>query len=502
MSTFVVVGGDAAGMSAAGKARREDPELDVVVLERGEWVSYGACGIPYFVKGEIAEVEDLVVRSPERIVERQGIDLRRGHAVVGVDPGEGTVTVEPGHTGADYPGRAGGFPGGESRANPDERYELAYDDLLLATGGRAVVPDVSGTDLAGVFTIRSLDAGRALRNYLTPEEASAVSAVESGFGAELRAYLTEHVPESVAVVGGNKIGLEIAEAFVARGLDVHLIEPGEHVFGSREGVLPSFGDAAAEWVEEQLREQGVELHLGTPIRRFEGEDGHLTAVVTGAGRVPVDAVLLDVGVEPRVDLAEEVGLERGSTGGIAVDEFGRTSQPGIYAAGDCAEKRHAITGAPTHLPLALPANRAGRAVGTTVATGDPTPVGEVLGTVVSKIFDLEVARTGILDHELAGEAGFAPVTETITTISRAHYYPGWARIVVELTADAESGRLLGGALVGPDGAAHRVNSVAVALHCGATVEELAGMEFGYSPPFSPVWDPVLTAAKALSGDVE
>ena len=473
---FVVVGGDAAGMSAASKAKRDAPDAEVVVFERGDWVSYGACGLPYYVKGEIADLEDLVVVDPETFAER-GIDLRRNREVVAIDRDERTVTVE----------------------GPDRRREERYDDLLVATGGRGELPNVRGTDLDGVFTLRSLEAGRALRSYIVPDaepvapEMNSGVAVDGGDGAEMRTYLAETGPEAVAVVGANKIGVELAEAFAARGFGVHLFESGSH-------VLPTFGADAASVVADHLREQGVELRLDTPVEGFRGGDGRVEAVETAAGSVAVEAVVADLGVEPNVELAAEAGVELGPTGAIATDEYGRTNDPHVYAAGDCAEKRHLLADEPVHWPYALAANRAGRAVGRTVA-GRTTPVGGVVGTGVMKAFDLQVARTGLLDDE-ARAAGFTPVSTTVTTITRAHYYSGWSRIVVHLTADRDTERLLGASMVGEEGAAHRINAVATALHAEMTVGELGALDFGYAPPFGPVWDPVLGAAKVLGDELE
>jgi len=473
---FVVVGGDAAGLSAAAKARREDPDREVVVLERGEWVSYGACGVPYYVRGEIAELEDLLVSSPGKLVGKYGIDLRRRHEVVDVDPEGRTVTVD-----------------GE-----DGRYELQYGDLLIATGGRGAELDVPGSDLNGVFTVRNLEDGRALREYLTPGKAHR-SGVETPATDRFHEHLNE--VESVAVVGANKIGLELVEAFDARGLDVHVVDDGSHIFEKGPLTLPPFGEAAAGVVEEHLREHGITLHLDATVERFVGENGELTAVETDRERVPAEAVLIEEGVQPNVELAADAGIELGRTGAIATDEYGRTSESHVYAAGDCAEKHHLLLDEPVHLPLGLAANRAGRAVGTTV-TGTPTPVGPVVGTVVMKIYDFEVACTGVLDPETAREAGYDPRVETITSVSRAHYYPGGSRIVVEMSADRDDGRLLAAGLVGKEGCAHRINAVATALHTGLTVDEVEDLDFGYSPPFGPVWDPVLTAAKVLTDDLD
>ena len=472
---FVVVGGDAAGLSAAAKARRQAPDREVVVLERGEWVSYGACGIPYYVQGAIPDLEDLQVSRPEKLVGKYGIDLRRNNEVVAVDPDGRTVTVD----------------------GDEGRYDLPYGDLLLATGGRAADIDVPGTDLDGVFTVRTLEEGRALREYLTPGEAHH-PAVETPPAPEFHEHL--HEVETVAVIGANKIGLELVEAFDARGLDIHLVDDGAHVFERGPLTLPPFGPAAAGIVEDHLREHGVELHLDTRVTQFVGDDGAVTAIETDGERIPVDAALIDEGVQPNVTLAADAGIKLGPTGAIAVDEYGQTSEPHVYAAGDCAEKHHLLLDKPVHLPLGLAANRGGRAVGATV-TGTPTPVGPVVGTVVMKVFELEVACTGALDAETAREAGFEPRIETITSISRAHYYPGWSRIVVEMSADRKDGQLLGAGLVGEEGCAHRINAVVAALYAGMSVDEITDLDFGYSPPFGPVWDPLLIAAKALSGDL-
>lgn len=465
--TFVVVGGDAAGMSAAGKAKRDAPDARVVVLERGDWVSYGACGLPYYVQGRIADLADLQVLAPRKIVEDRGIDLRRHHEAVGIDRETRTVTVE----------------------SDDGRYEESYDELLLATGGVATVPDVPGADLTGIFSIRSLEAGHALKRYIAPHDAPPSGAADVEHGDALLAHLADRDPAAVAVVGANKIGIELAEAFAARGLDVH-------VFDAAARVLPSFGTDVAGMVEDHLREAGLELHLETPVTAFRGDRGRVTAVETGDGTVDVDAVVADVGVEPAVELARDAGIERGPSGAIATDEYGRTNDPHVYAAGDCAEKTHQITGERVRWPFALAANRAGRAVGRTVA-GRPTPVGGVVGTLVMKAMDLEVARTGVVDHDVARDAGFDPVSALVTTITRAHYYPGWSRMVVHATADAASERLLGVNMVAEEGTAHRINSVATALAARLTVGEVDSLDFGYAPPFGPVWDPVLGVAKVL-----
>ncbi|WP_181685204.1 FAD-dependent oxidoreductase [Halorhabdus salina] len=447
---FVIVGGDAAGMSAASKAKREDPDREVIVLERGEWVSYGACGLPYYVKGEIDDLEDLVAIPAERFREERDIDLRTGHEVTAIDPEARTVTVSP---------------------TDGEPYQESYDDLLIATGARALDPPIEGRDHEGVFSLQTMDAGREIRAF-----------VES----------TDDL-DSVAVVGGGYVGIEMAEAFDAHDLDVSLFEMREH-------VLPPFGPSVGDRVAAELRDNGVTVHTDTRVERIAGDD-RVTGIETEDETHDADAVLLAAGVEPRTELASEAGIEIGPTGAIATDADGHTSHDGIYAAGDCTEATHTVTGDPAHVPLALTANRAGRAIGSTVG-GDPIPVGEIAGTAVLKAFDLAAGRTGVIDEERAREAGFDPASVTITAPSRAHYYPGGDDIEITLLGDRESGRVLGASMVGTEGVAKRLDTVATALHEDLTAQELSYLDLSYAPPFSPTWDPVLTAGKVLASTLE
>ena len=469
MSTFVVVGGDAAGMSAASKAKRDDPDLDVVVFERGAWVSYGACGLPYYVKGEIQSLDDLVSVTPEEFREERDIDLRTGHDVVDVDPSTRTVTA---------------------RAD-DGDVEVEYDHLLLATGAAAVIPDIAGLDGEGVFTLGSMSDGKDLREFVgRARNEGNLDQPDSGPACQF----LEGCAGPVGIVGGGYIGVEMAEALAANGFEVHLFQRGDR-------VLTSFSEATSEAVGDHLAERDVAVYLDAEVTELAGDDA-VEAVVTSDRRVPVEMVLVGTGVRPRTELAERAGVELGETGAIATDAYRETNVPDVYAAGDCAEVEHVVTGEPAYVPLALTANRHGRAVGQTVA-GEPSKGGGVAGTAAVKAFDVEAARTGLLDHEEAREAGFEPVTETIDANSRAGYYPEGGTVRVTLTADGPTGRVLGGSLASEygEGAVHRSHALVGAVTEGVTVADLSNYDLAYAPPFNTTWDPVLTAAKVLEGSL-
>jgi NADPH-dependent 2,4-dienoyl-CoA reductase/sulfur reductase-like enzyme len=471
---FVVVGGDAAGLSAASKCKREDPDREVVVFEKSDWISYAHCGMPYYVKGEIESLGDLLSLSPDEVDERD-IDLHRNHEVVSLDTDRQTVEVR----------------------GPDGKFEQEYGDLLIATGAHALTAPIDGTDLDDVFTMHHMHSAAALRAFLTPPDEEPTSAFDTSYvdvDETVSAYLDREPPETVAIVGGGYVGVEMAEAFRGRGLETHLYQRSER-------PVPPFGEAVGDRTVDALEDAGVELHLDTAVDALEGTDGTVERVVAADGPIEVDLALVGIGIRPNTELVEGTGVECGESGGIAIDDYGRTSVENVYAAGDCAEMTHAVTGELDWVPLGLTANRAGRAIGQTVA-GTPEPVGEIAGTAVLKAFDLECGRTGLLDHDAARDAGFDPVAETITAGSRSGYYPGNAETTVTLVADRQSGQLLGGSIAGEDRAAIRIDTLATALQNGMTVSELERLDLAYAPPFSPVWDPVLVAAKVLEGKFE
>ena len=470
---FVVVGADAAGLSAASKFRREAPDREVVVFEKGRWISYAYCGMPYFIARYVDRMSDLLSLSPDEVDER-GIDLRRGHEVVAVDPDAKRVTVETAE---------------------GDRFERAYGDLLVATGARADPGPFDVRGLDGAFTLHDMDAAAAIDAYVAEPDAydpdrADVSAVDRD-RVERNAAMP--APETAAVVGGGYVGVEVAEALAERGLDVRVFHRSGH-------LLSPFGEAVGNRVEDALEAEGVTVHTDAPVEALVGDD-RIEAIEVGGDRVPVDMAVVGVGIRPNTDLLDGTGFDRGPGDAIRVDDHGRTSLPDVYAAGDCATARHAVTGEPDWTPLGLTANRAGRAIGATVA-GDPTPVGDIAGTAAVKAFDAEAARVGILDPDAAEAAGFDPVRETVTAGSRSGYYPGAAETDVTLVADRDTGRLLGGSIVGTDRAAIRIDTLATAIEADMTVPEVERLDLAYAPPFSPVWDPILVAAKVLNGKLD
>ncbi|NEA26772.1 FAD-dependent oxidoreductase [Actinomadura bangladeshensis] len=448
---LLVIGADAAGMSAASQARRRrgPDELEIVAVERGHYASYSACGIPYFVGGVVEDLDKLIARTPAEFAER-GIELRMRTEAVEIDTGRGRVRVRD----------AGG----------GERWEH-YDDLMIATGAVPARPRLPGADAAGIHGVQVLDDGVAI----------------------VRA-LDERSPRRAVVVGGGYIGLEMAEAMVMRGLEVSLVDASDQPMGTLD---PDMGGMIAD----AMRGLGVHLHLGEPVEGFDtGPDGHVTAVRTGSRTLPADLVVLGLGVKPASRLAREAGIEVGPTGGIVTDRRMRTRTERVWAAGDCVENRHLVSGGPVAIALGTHANKQGRVAGVNLGGGYATFPG-VLGTAVSKICHVEVARTGLNEREAAA-AGFAALSVVVESTTRAGYHPGATAMRTKLIAERRSGRLLGGQIVGEENAAKRIDGLAIALWNRMTVEEMTGLDLGYAPPFAPVWDPVLIAARKAAEAVE
>ncbi len=443
---LVVIGGVAGGMSAAARAKRVRPDLEVIVIERDPYVSYGACGIPYFLAGMVPDYQRLIIYTPEYFRQERGIDVRTNTEAVEIRLAERAVLVRDQVTGATE--------------------TIPYDRLILATGAFPIRPNLPGSTLANIFVLRSLTDG-----------------------LHLYRALTENHPQRAVILGAGYIGLEMAEALRSRGLQVTILEALDHVLGPTEPEI-------SQIVEQELAAHDVRLLKQTRAVGFEGDaKGDVREVLTDSGeRLEADLVLIGIGIRPNVRLAEEAGIALGPTGAIAVDERQETNVVGVFAAGDCCETRHIVTGRPTWIPLGPAANKQGRVAGDNAAGRRATFAG-VVGTAAVKVFDLEVARTGLsLQEALA--TGFHAKKVVVTASSRAGYYPGAQPITLALLVDEHTHRLLGAQMVGREGVAKRIDVFATALHAQMTVDEMSQLDLSYAPPFAPVWDPILIAVNA------
>ncbi|MGQ9492247.1 MAG: CoA-disulfide reductase [Anaerolineae bacterium] len=441
---LVVVGAVAAGTSAAAKAKRVSPELEVILLERDPHISYGACGLPYFIAGMIPSAEALIARSPAEF-QKQGIEVRTRHEVHEINVQDMSLRVV-------------------DQENARE-YRLPYDQLVIATGAVSFRPPTPGLDLSGVFTLRTLHDGLMLHETLRRKR-----------------------PRNVVIVGGGYIGLEMAEAFRALGLPVTIVEMAPQ-------LMMNLDEDMSQLVLAEVERQGVRVLLNDGLVRCEGTN-HVEKVVTQHNEIPAELVLLAIGVRPNTRLAEQAGIKLGAGKAIAVDNHMRTNIEGIYAAGDCAETTHGVTGEKTYIPLGTTANKQGRIAGANAAGMDCTFEG-VVGTAVAKIFGLEVARTGLTEKEAIAK-GVNVYATTIHTTDRARYYPGATELHVKLIMDRISRRLLGAQFIGAQGAAKRIDVLATALYAQMTVDDLTRLDYSYAPPYASVWDATLIAANVLS----
>lgn len=442
----MVIGGDAAGMSAASQARRlKGPdELEIVAFERGHFTSYSACGIPYWVGGDVPSRDELIARTPEEHRARD-IDLRMRTEVVEIDPAGRRVRTRDLESGAED--------------------WTAYDKLVIGTGARPVRPSLPGIDAPGVHGVQTLDDGQALLDTLagTPGRRA-------------------------VVIGAGYIGVEMAEALMQRRYEVTVVNRGAEPMSTLD---PDMG----RLVHEAMSGLGIEMVNDSEVTKIlTGEDGRVRAVATEDAEYPADVVVLGIGVRPETELARAAGLPLGEHGGLLTDLAMRVrGHADIWAGGDCVEVLDLVSGRERHIALGTHANKHGQVIGSNVGGSYATFPG-VVGTAVSKVCDLEIARTGLREKD-ARAAGLQHVTVTIESTSRAGYYPGAAVMTVKMLAERGTGRLLGVQIVGREGAAKRVDIAAVALTARLTVEQMTALDLGYAPPFSPVWDPILVAAR-------
>lgn len=448
---ILVVGGNAAGMTAASRAKRLDPWLSVTIFEAGPRLAYSICGLPFAVEGRV-DFEDLVLFTPERLENERGIKALLNREAVEIQPWRKTVVVLNRSTG--------------------EQESAPYDKLLLATGYRPLSPGIEGTALQGVFTASRLEDGEAILSWISAARG-----------------------RRAVVLGGGYVGLELAEALVARGLEVTVVE-------RSPSLLPSLDPDMARLVEEELERKGVRVLAGRVAKSISGTSaGRVESVELSSGglRLPADMVFVDVGVAPRAELAEKAGIRIGPSGAIAVNEHLETSVSSIYAAGNCAECIHLVSGRPTTIPLGTVAARQGRIAGENLA-GRRSRFAGALGTSLVKVFGVTAAATG-LSSEAAEREGFRSVAATIDGRFQAGYFGSGAPAKVKLIAERGSGRILGAQIVGSAEGAIRIDVVAAAITARMTVRDAAQLDLAYAPPSGALWNPILVAMNVLARDL-
>ncbi len=435
---ILIVGGVAAGTSAAAKASRENPDAEIVLMERDTDISYAGCGLPYYISGVISSRKEIIANYPDEFAEKYGVDVRTGHEVTDINHENRSVK---------YTDLANDVCSSED-----------YDKLVLATGASPVKPPIPGIDLNNIFTLRKVKDAEIIKR-------------EAG---NLK-------NNSVTIVGAGLVGLEMAEAFSRLDMEVTVVEQMEH-------VLPMLPAGLAEKLEEHLIDRGVELVLGDGVKKFEGNE-KVEKVITAAGKeLDTDLVLVSVGIRPETELAEAAGVKLGAGGAVRVNERMETDRENIYACGDCAETVNLVTGEKIWAPLGSTANKQGRVAGACAAGGDARHRG-VLKTGITKVFDFTCAATGLREEE-ATEAGFDPVSITIDVPNHAGYYPGADYFTLQGVFDRETGKILGAAGVGNDGVNKRVDVLASAVYSGNTADDLFQMDLAYAPPYSTPKDPV------------
>jgi len=444
---LLVIGGVAAGTKGAAKARRDNPEMEIVIITDEPYISYAGCGLAYFVGGIVDKREKLFARSPEEFKAKQNITVLTRHHAGRINTYDRTVKVNDLSSG--------------------KVIDMPYDRLLIATGASVSIPPVEGVDLRGVFTLHTISDADSIR-----------------------AFLAEHAVRHACIIGGGYIGAEMAENFAGLGINATVFEQAGH-------IMPQLFDPdISSPVREHMEAKGVRIFTGAIVERILGDaGGTVRAVVASGAEYECGILILATGVKPNVRLAREACIILGPTGAIRVDRRMETSVRGIYAAGDCAESIHLVSGKPCWFPLGSTANKQGRVAGANIAGGNKAFHG-VLGTSVVKVFDLTAGRTGLNERE-SREAGFNPLSVMVTTPVRAGYYPGGGNITLKLTADRGSQKLLGAQAYGDSTVDKVIDTMAAALMGRLSVSDMTNVDIAYSPPYSMALGTVIVAASVL-----
>ena len=444
MENIVIIGGNAAGMTAASRARRLDPRIKITVLEKGPTISYSTCGIPYLLSGLVPS-DNLITFTPEKLKHERNIDA---HVHVRVDQ----IQVSRRRVLA-------------TRLDTGEETSFGFDRLLIATGVQPSLPDIPGTDLEHVFPVTTLEGALKIKKALRSAE-------------------------RIGIVGGGYVGLELAESLRTAGKNIILFEQQPHVLSATDPDM-------ARIIEYELLRHGVVLRTASKVQALVGSQGRVTGIkaLGNLGIQPVDLVLLDTGVSPNTDLAEEVGIKTGTTGGITVDEYLETNIPSIFAAGNCAETYCQLRERPVLHHLGTVAAKQGRVAGENLVR-KRSKYGGSIGTTILKVFELGVGMTGLNSVE-STKAGFAFAAARVETYDRASYYPGTRKIWIKLIADRNSRKLIGAQAAGYGDVSKRIDIAATAITAGMKIDEVSGIDLGYSPPYGSLWDPLHVAAQAL-----
>ncbi|MFZ3371498.1 MAG: FAD-dependent oxidoreductase [Desulfitobacteriaceae bacterium] len=449
----LIVGGVAGGASAAARLRRLDEAAEIIIFERGEYISYANCGLPYYLSDVIDQRDKLIVQTPEGLKTRFKIDVRVNSEVMRVFPLEKEIEVQ------ESSGRT---------------YRESYDKLVLSTGSAPIKPPIKGLDQVRSFVVRS------------------ISDID-----KIKAFLEQQKPQKVTIIGGGFIGLEVAENLVARNIKTTIVEMGNQVMAPLDFEM-------VVNVHNHLRSNGVDLILNDGVASFDTNATKSEVILQSGQRISTDFVILAIGVKPEVKLAKEAGLEIGKLGGIKVNEKLETSNPNIYALGDVIEVKNIVTGQAALIPLAGPANKQGRIVADVIAGRQASYKG-TQGTAIVKIFELAVASTGANEKTLK-TLGIPYQVSYTHPGSSAGYYPGSTTMSIKLIFDPITGKILGAQIVGSNGVDKRIDDIAAALGRGDTVFDLTELELAYAPPFSSAKDPVnmagYVAANIVRGDVE
>ena len=440
MTKIMIIGGNAAGMSAASQIKKLKPEWQAVVLEKGNHISYAACGIPYYIGGSVSRLDQLVALTPETAVQERGIDLRLGHTVTEVNLKEKMLLIE----------------------TPDGQKRESFDYLVISTGTIPLIDGISAQESERIFFVKNLEGGLRLQRFL-----------DSG------------KPQNCAVIGGGYIALEMVEAFRARGLATYLLH-------RRNELAKTFEPEISALILKKMEAEGVILRMGDAVHALREADNRVL-VETASGESAFDCAVIAAGVAPNTALFKETPLQLGLKGSIKVDQALRTNCDFVYAAGDCTETIHLVTGKPAYIPLALKANKEGFIAGVNICGGQEAFPG-VVGTAILKLFDLGVARTGLTLNEADGN-GFSAVKYRLSSHSRAAYYPEAGKLESIIVIERGSGRILGAQMAGPLDSVKRIDIYAAAVQYRMTLQDLYNLDLAYAPPFSPVYDPVILAAR-------